>query len=676
MPPLQDIRFALVLYGGASLAVYIHGVTLEFFHLVRATAVDADGNLIVSDVDLSSTERVYRKLGRIVCARFLVDIASGTSAGGINAIFLGKAIANGQPLDQLSNLWLDQADAKDLLNRDWLPRSLLSSRVMHTRLSDAFDDMDRTVAPPLQSEMDVFVTATDIEGVHVPIQLTDKVVSEKRHKSVFHLRFGNGENHFARSWNWFLALAARATSAFPFAFEPVCMTDRSRTFIDGGFLDNKPFSHAVEALSQRIGELPTVRKLVYIEPSPDLPSDNETGWLAALRLRSEQTIREDLERVIERNRLIKRVHELTSHLDADIEGWSTCRVGGEEYQRRTLADEIHDRGPGYAGYHRLKVRVVTDELAAMLGSPPAEVHAWRNSHYSEQDRENSESQFLLQYDLGYRQRRLRFVLGKVSDPAIRRELSRIAATLKNPGLERLREVFIRAAADTEACLEAESRRYFDQFEYYDQITFPVFYEASVGEAELCEVFRISPCDAVSLLDEKHRKLAGTALFHFGAFLSRDWRQNDLAWGRLDGAERIIRCALPPDSPYAKELIDEANRALGGCPKSMKRRLTLAQRIHLAVRTGVVLLRMLLAFLSPVGSDRRGNTDDDDHRDEPVEENPPRKSALLAAHHQQVTGEDPQEVQQDHGDREHRQIEGIRRRRDDGRQNHNRQNRVA
>jgi hypothetical protein len=199
--------------------------------------------------------------------------------------------------------------------------------------------------------MDVFVTATDIRGTDVSIRLTDKTVSEKRHKSVFHLRFGNGENHFARSRNWFLALVARATSAFPFAFEPVYMTDSGRTFIDGEFLDNKPFSHAVEALSQRIGELPAVRKLVYIEPSPDSPSVGKTSWLAALRLRSEQTIREDLQRVIERNRLIERVQEITSHLDADVEGWVAGRVSGKEYQRRTLSDEIQDRGPGYAGYH-------------------------------------------------------------------------------------------------------------------------------------------------------------------------------------------------------------------------------------------------------------------------------------------------------------------------------------
>src|SRR5438876_8939981 len=111
----------------------------------------------------------------------------------------------------------------------------------------------------------------------------------------------------------------------------------------------------------------------------------------------------------------------------------------------------------------------------------------------------------------------------------KRELHRILATLKSLRRsdvtaaaigERFREVFVRAAADSEACLDPDSRRTFDQFEYYDQIVFPIFYEASVGEAEVCEVFRISPRDATSIVDEnspteKRRKLAGTALFHFG-----------------------------------------------------------------------------------------------------------------------------------------------------------------
>jgi len=639
----QEVRFALVLYGGASLAIYIHGVTQEFFHLVRSTAVNANGQLIVGDAELSGTERVYRKLASAadgtLRTRFLVDIASGTSAGGINAIFLGKAFANGQTLDQVSRLWLDQADVQDLLNREKRPRSLLSSQTMYARLLEALFGMEQNSATALQPEMDVFITATDIQGLELPIELADKTVFEKRHKNVFHLRFGDAENHFARERNPFLAFAARATSAFPFAFEPASLGDieaqpffpdygsdyGARCFGDGGYLNNKPFTHAIQALSQRSTDLPVSRKLMYVEPSPDnaqsnhpaAPPDFVRNTVDALvTLPRDETIREDLQRVVERNRLIERVQEITSHVDQDVKDF-VGRVGGAEYQRRTLADEIRDRGPGYAGYHRLKVRAVTDDLAAMLGQPSSIVDAWRREHYSEQDPERSESAFLLEYDLGYRERRMQYLLRKLTDQRIKKELNRIAATLKGlrrPDVkaaaiaDRFRAVFIRAARDAEACLDPDSRRIFDQFEYYDQIAFPIFYEASVGEAELCEVFRISPRDATSILDEnapeeKRRKLAGTALFHFGAFLNREWRQNDLMWGRLDAAERIIRAILPR-SLEANALIEEANLAIVGSEEALtqlrethevNRKLPMFTRIRLGFRASRIVLRMLAAY---------------------------------------------------------------------------------
>jgi patatin-related protein len=637
----NEVRFALVLYGGASLAIYIHGVTQEFFHLVRSTAVDTDGKLIVSDAGLSGTERAYRRLASApdgtIRTRFLVDIASGTSAGGINAIFLGKAFANGQTLDQVSRLWLDQADIQDLLNRDKLPQSLLSSQKMYGRLLSALDGMEPATVP-LQPEMDVFITATDIQGLELPIELADQTVFEKRYRNVFHFRFGDGENHFARENNSVLTFTARATSAFPFAFEPACLGDvgtplgqffpdygtgyATRGFGDGGYLDNKPFTHAIQALSQRNADLPVIRKLMYIEPSPDKVDNNRPTAVpnfvrntldALLTLPRKESIREDLQRVIERNRLIERVQEITSNVDADVTEF-IGRVGGAEYKRRTLADETRNRGPGYAGYHRLKVRAVTDDLAAMLGQPAIEIETWRRGRYSEQDPENSESRFLLEFDLGYRERRLRFLVRKLNDRCIKKELNRVAASLKKlrhsvGGLElaaagdRFREVFVRAATDAEACLDRESRRTFDQFEYYDQIVFPIFYEASVGEAELCEMYRISPQDAISILDEnapgeKRRKLAGTALFHFGAFLKLEWRQNDLMWGRLDGAERIIRSILPPDSTQAKALIDEVNLAIVGRVQvcEVNRKLSLFTRLNLGFQASRIVARMLILYL--------------------------------------------------------------------------------
>jgi hypothetical protein len=34
--PVQELRLAVVFYGGVSLAIYIHGVAQELFNLVRA----------------------------------------------------------------------------------------------------------------------------------------------------------------------------------------------------------------------------------------------------------------------------------------------------------------------------------------------------------------------------------------------------------------------------------------------------------------------------------------------------------------------------------------------------------------------------------------------------------------------------------------------------------------
>ena len=87
------------------------------------------------------------------------------------------------------------------------------------------------------------------------------------------------------------------------------------------------------------------------------------------------------------------------------------------------------------------------------------------------------------------------------------------------------------------------------FEDYDQVTFPILYGTDVGEAEPVEVFRISPEDAVSVIDERNdakgrRKLAGVVLFNFGGFLDEAWREYDVLWGRLDGAERLITSVLP------------------------------------------------------------------------------------------------------------------------------------
>jgi hypothetical protein len=106
--------------------------------------------------------------------------------------------------------------------------------------------------------------------------------------------------------------------------------------------------------------------------------------------------------------------------------------------------------------------------------------------------------------------------------------------------------------------------YYLAYDEYDQISFPLYYDTDTGEPAKVEVARVSPLDATNLIDENEQpnsKLAGTAYGHFGAFLDRRWRRNDVMWGRLDGAERLIQVLLPGTDRNSvnvrKELIEIA-----------------------------------------------------------------------------------------------------------------------
>ncbi|HEY3593168.1 MAG TPA: DUF3376 domain-containing protein, partial [Polyangiaceae bacterium] len=89
------------------------------------------------------------------------------------------------------------------------------------------------------------------------------------------------------------------------------------------------------------------------------------------------------------------------------------------------------------------------------------------------------------------------------------------------------------------------RFFYDNYEAVDRISFPVFYQSTVGkELDTVSVIRVSPSDAVAIVPapepgEQRRRLGGETLGHFGGFFARQWRASDFLWGQLDGAERII-----------------------------------------------------------------------------------------------------------------------------------------
>jgi patatin-related protein len=270
----KEIRVSVVMYGGISLAIYMNGVAQEMLHMVRSTARAKSGengtrfrfydpenrkdpNALESDCKgpLQSTEAVYRKVARALNdagaddVRFIIDVISGTSAGGINGIFLAKALTDDSlTFNALQSLWVEEGALEKLLNdkatrkdtglpKEEFPKSLLCGDRMYLKLLNAFGTMKGPsveVGEPLAEEIDMFATTTDILGRVIPLRLADMLVWEREYKQDFHFRFeqragqagnvaggGDTKNDFEDRNNAFLAFVARCTSSFPFAFEPM-----------------------------------------------------------------------------------------------------------------------------------------------------------------------------------------------------------------------------------------------------------------------------------------------------------------------------------------------------------------------------------------------------------------------------------------------------------------------
>jgi patatin-related protein len=275
----KELRLALVCYGGISLAVYMHGITKEVWRLAGASRSFQDG----SAPPPGSAGVYHALLARIASARgvrlrVFADIVAGASAGGINGIFLARAITTGQSLDPLTRLWLGRADVDELLDPDARPLSRATkfwatpiagalmrrrgnaidrtvsaeaqdevraklSRLVRARwfkppfggqafshlLHDAFAAMDAgprgpVLVPPGQP-VDLFVSVTDFAGHRRPLALHSPArVEEREHRLTIAFRHG-GPPGMALDDVPALAAAARATASFPGAFPPFTLAE-------------------------------------------------------------------------------------------------------------------------------------------------------------------------------------------------------------------------------------------------------------------------------------------------------------------------------------------------------------------------------------------------------------------------------------------------------------------
>jgi patatin-related protein len=707
LAPMRDkeLRLALVCYGGISLAVYMHGVTKEVWHLARASQIFHTGKGDQTSPYAALLRHIRDRSGMTL--RILPDIIAGASAGGINGIFLAHAIASGQSLEPLTDLWLGNADVEKLLDPAAKPGSSMTkfwatpiawaalrgkdnaidatvgeearSEVRRkltafvrsrwfeppfggdgftSMLLDAFEEMaakDRgeRLLPPGQP-LDLFVTVTDFNGFPVPLRIhSPPTCVENEHRVTLSFRDGGCEGYLADPAE--LVYAARATASFPGAFPPFhvaeidrVLAERKREWpnrsaflarslpghaqpeqailIDGSVLANAPFEPAIQALKDRPARREIDRRFVYIDPKPGrkavkltkaggdnaLPGFVSTIFGAMSDIPREQPIRDSLESIDDRSARIRRMQRIIEALRPNVEKTIEGLFGMtffldkptparlDSWREKALTGATKDAGFAYSAYAHVKLSGIVEEIAALAVRHHPEVRdsayeGLRQSLWAEVRARNADSvwtpakggaqpdaiAFFRQHDLGYRIRRLRFVIRNVSAlldsgtveeeavSAIRTALFKLlAAYLDREAADFYHDLSIDSAADlidaiarqrglseldqqTDAELAAafsdcpkDQRRTvlyaYLGFPYYDISTLPLLQGEGLDEFDPIKVDRISPEDAVAIRGGGvAATLKGIEFNSFGAFFSRAYRENDYLWGRLHGADRLF-----------------------------------------------------------------------------------------------------------------------------------------
>ncbi|GAB3062502.1 hypothetical protein GCM10027053_26210 [Intrasporangium mesophilum] len=326
----HEIRFALVMNGGVSLAVWIAGVTHEI-DLIRRASTDGLPGPRAHDEKVHAMWRNLLRPAKGRQHRLVVDVLAGTSAGGLNSVMLANVIAHNGTLDPVPDPhdvdpvvppdaegpWLREVwcSLGGLRQGNLLPKpgqstgSVLDGAFF---LTSAEKIMKKLAATGRESEprsdhehpVTLFTTASGLgRQQYTATDAADQTFDVTDHRFVYRFTtdkpfaYDPAQLSFIRSTDQgsdfadprVLALAARASASFPVAFQPVrelkdlnkvpprrrprAVSATGSWLMDGGVLDNAPFAPVLDAIAKGPVTGDISRYVVYVVPSAGIGTD-------------------------------------------------------------------------------------------------------------------------------------------------------------------------------------------------------------------------------------------------------------------------------------------------------------------------------------------------------------------------------------------------------------------
>jgi patatin-related protein len=311
MAERSEIRLAIVMNGGVSLAIWMGGITAEIDRVRRAgypdfpnpgngspaptNSASAAGQSATdrpeaaaaqeqgaaqagtAEAPKQTTDDVWQELLAALGCQVNVDVIAGASAGGLNGSLLAAAIARSEPLRDIRKTWLDVASISKLASDKQNPtrQSVLDGDFFAQHVYDVLTAADPPQAPAYApwptdpgeaterirahleaqrkapSAVTLYTAVTSLHGEELPyIDGTGERFTQREYR--VHCRFRkNGldvDDFTTPDAGAKLGRAARASASFPAAFAPEFFNDDRGVSQGGGPLREGPDMRGVASI--------------------------------------------------------------------------------------------------------------------------------------------------------------------------------------------------------------------------------------------------------------------------------------------------------------------------------------------------------------------------------------------------------------------------------------------
>ncbi|MCB0977186.1 MAG: patatin-like protein [Acidimicrobiales bacterium] len=307
LPAVRELRIAPVMTGGTSLAVWMGGATAELYAMYRSAPVPPGPTTPLGDRPTVSA--IYRRLLDLTRTTPVIDVITGTSAGGLNGTLLATAVFNDISTETFAgsrDVWMQTADIGNLTRStdEANPPSLLRGDDYFTvQVRDVLQRWWRRPgadARESRNRVDLLTTFTSLTPLPVArIDDFDEALNETTHAGTLrfepdHFRATEepeaGSKERSATMCLKLAVASRTSASIPGVFEPsflagtdddadashpnldehlpVSWRGASRWAVDGGVVVNLPLRYVPDRVFEQPARDQVRRVIAYVSPTP------------------------------------------------------------------------------------------------------------------------------------------------------------------------------------------------------------------------------------------------------------------------------------------------------------------------------------------------------------------------------------------------------------------------